>query len=251
MSIGIIALLALLQGLTEFLPVSSSGHLALAQVMLGLQNPEENLMVVVALHVGSLLAILVYFYRDFLLLFTERRREMWQLTVASIPAGVVGFLFLDQIEALFQSLSTICLLLMVNGIFLWMAEHFAGKSGSLGWWEILGIGCAQVAGMVPGISRSGSTIGTGLLLGVRPKDAVRFSFLLGAIAIGGAGMLQARKALSGQVELEWLPILLGVAVSFAVSLAAIRIVTLLAERKRLRWFAGYCIGLGLVVFVLA
>ncbi|MHC4607292.1 MAG: undecaprenyl-diphosphate phosphatase [Planctomycetota bacterium] len=255
MALLTIIVLAVLQGLTEFLPVSSSGHLVLAQTICGMEDPDQNLAVVVFLHLGSLLAILVYFFRDLLKLFTGRRRELAYLILGSVPAAAVGFAFGGDIKALFGAPLIVCAALVANGVFLWIAEMRAGSPGELNrWWKALAIGCAQVAGMVPGISRSGTTIGTALLLRTRADVAVRFSFFLGAIAVFGAGLYEARKAFGGQADLAALPIVIGVTVSFAVSLAAIRLVALLAERRKLRWFGIYCAGLGLaglVYFLLA
>lgn len=243
MGVGIILVLAVLQGLTEFLPVSSSGHLVLAQRFFHLEDPDQNLAVVIALHVGSLAAILIYYRRDFLRLFTDRRRETGYLLLGSIPAGIAGFTLLGAVAEFLTSPEVVCVALMVNGAFLWTAELAAKEPREFrSWWKALIVGAAQVAGLVPGISRSGSTIGTALLLRVRPPEAVRFSFFLGAIAIFGAGL---KSLLDGQGDAPILPIVVGVIVSFAVSLAAIRMVAVLAERRKLRWFGVYCAAVGL------
>lgn len=245
-----VLLLAVVQGLTEFLPVSSSGHLLLGQRLLGMEDPQENLTLSIFLHVGSLGAIVAYFFRDFLALLKDRRREILWVFIGSLPAVIVVLALKKGFGVDIDAILSIPLLagcaFLLNGVFLVLADRVKPSEKPVDGKRALGVGLAQVAGMLPGISRSGSTIGTGLFLGLSPREAVRFSFFLGAVAIFGAAVLKTGELMKNQVELDFLPILLGVIVSFAVSLGAIRVVTLLAERRKLRWFGLYCIGLGLV-----
>ena len=246
MLIGVVLVLAVVQGLTEFLPVSSSGHLVLAGALFGLEDPEQNLAVAVSLHLGSVAAIVAYFFRDFLKLFRSWK-EIVLLGVATIPAAVAWLLLGTWLKEAFGRPDLVGLALVGNGIFLLGMERFRAGPG-MSWWKAAAIGAAQAVAMIPGISRSGWTIGAGLMLGLKPADAVRFSFLLGAIAILGATAATIPDV--GQADLAVMPMILGVAVSFLVSLAAIRVVALLAERRRLGWFGLYCIAAGLLSFAL-
>lgn len=252
MSTLTIVVLGIVQGLTEFLPISSSGHLVLAETLFGMHNPKENLTVTVALHLGSLFAILLYYFRDFLRLLTDRRRELGLLMVGSIPAAVVGVLFEKEIEETFASPVLNSVTFILNGLFLWWMERQSrAGEGEVTLKGSFVIGAAQAVAILPAISRSGMTIGTAVLQGVKPAEAVRFSFFLGAIAIGGAQVLKAREAFGGQGTLPTSTILLGVGVSLVVSLLSIGIVRLLAERRWFRWFGVYCVvvGVGSLPFV--
>jgi undecaprenyl-diphosphatase len=250
MPLAFVAILAVVQGLTEFLPVSSKTHLLFARHFLG---REPDLFFDITLHVGSLLAILAYYRRRWAELFRERRREAGLLAVGSLPAVVTAVLFKTRIEALYADLRVASGLLVVTGLFLWAAERLGRERFGLAeapWGRAFLIGAAQACALLPGISRSGSTIGAGYLVGLRREESVRFSFFLGAVAIAGALAFKGRDVLRGEGEFHALPILVGVAITFGVSLVAIRAVEILSLKGRLSLFAAYCAAAGAAGLVL-
>jgi undecaprenyl-diphosphatase len=215
------ALLGVVQGLTEFLPVSSSAHLILARVFFGFDAQKFGLPFDVAIHIGTLLAVVVYFQRDLLSMMqsvpqlfhpgaanagqavaidrqdvrpgAEGARLIWMLVVGSIPAVVVGFLFSGAIEARLRTPVVTAVTLSVGAAGLLAAERMGAQrrnEESLTLAEGFFIGCAQAAALVPGVSRSGATLTVALLLGLRRAEAARFTFLLGIIAILGAAVLK-------------------------------------------------------------
>jgi undecaprenyl-diphosphatase len=249
-----VLILAVVQGLTEFLPVSSKTHLLFAQALLGMKEPD--LFLIVALHAGSLAAILLYYRRAWLDLLKDRRREIPRLVLGTVPA-VAAVLFLkERLEPLYGNLALASGLLILNGAFLFLSEWMGReREGVLEapLWKALAVGLAQACALLPGISRSGSTIGTACLLGFRRGEAVRFSFFLGAVAISGALAFKGRDLLKGEGTAASLPILLGVVAAFAVSLAAIKLVENLSLRGKLSVCALYCalVGTGGLVYYFA
>lgn len=246
MSFTLILILAVIQGLTEFLPVSSKTHLQIAQHFMG---REPDLALTIVLHAGSLAAILVYYRRAWLELLKSTRREILLLAIGALPAVATGLALKKHLEHLYGTALLLgATLLIVNGLFLLVADRLGREKHTLAdlpAWKALVIGFAQAAALLPGISRSGSTIGAGYLVGLRRADAIRFSFFLGAILIAGALALMAKKLMEGQAGFAPVPILLGVIVSFAVSLAAIRVVEILSPKGRFALFAAYCAAAGI------
>ncbi len=183
MSIFEAIFLGVVQGVTEFLPISSSGHLIVAETLLGL-HVDGLKDFDVALHVGTLLAILVYFRKDLL------HFKWWPwLILGSIPAALVGFTLEDQIDALFRGASSVAIMMIIVGLLFFIPQRHEDRP--LTWWRALLMGCGQAVAIIPGVSRSGASIFTGMQLGLKREEAARFSFLLGSIAIGGAGLLKA------------------------------------------------------------
>lgn len=251
LSIPQVLLLAVVQGLTEFLPVSSKTHLLFARHFM---DREPDLFFDIMLHVGSLLAIVLYYRRAWFDLLRERRREIPLLALASLPAVAAALLFKKQVEGLYSNLPLASGLLLATAAWLFLAERLGREKHGIEQapaWKILLIGIAQAFALLPGISRSGSTIGMGYLGGLRRADAVRFSFFLGAIAILGALVFKGRDALRGEAPFHAVPIVIGVSVTFAVSLAAIKMVEILSLKGKFSLFALYCAvagGAGLVYF---
>jgi undecaprenyl-diphosphatase len=237
------------QGLTEWLPVSSSGHLVLAEKLLGY---EGGLFFDVALHFGTLMAVFVYFGREITEIIEELLKGRWRsdkgrlgiyVLIATIPAGIVGFLFKGVFESVFQSLLVTGLGFMVTGLFLFISSFDFRKEGKIGVKESIGIGVAQVFSLFPGVSRSGTTMGIGLIFGLKEKDAIKFSFLMSIPIIFGANVLTiGNRTLPS--DLIWATL-----VSFIVGLGAIHLFYrfILTDKKRLRWFGGYALALGLIV----
>ena len=265
MGIGEALVYGVVQGLTEFLPVSSSGHLVLARELLG-GSDEPALELVVLVHAGSLVVILAYFWRDIVSLLTTRRRLIGWLLVGSVPAAAVYKLFQGPVEAAFQEPLLVGLALLVTGTVLLVTERLASDRRSLDevtWLDAVVVGLAQALALFPGISRSGMTIGSGLARGLNRRSAVTFAFLLGAIAIGGGTLLKAKEIVDGAskptpavergeagaapaegASTHWGPAAAAFAASAVVSLGALAALAFVVRRKRLAGFAIYCYAVG-------
>ena len=242
--------LGALQGVTEFLPISSSGHLVLAQELLKIKEPP--LPFVVLLHAGSLLAILLYFRREIVSVFTTRRHLIVPLIIGTIPAGLGYLLLKKRLEAMFENPVGVGVGLLVTGTVLIAAERLATDRRSLdevrgedGFW----IGIAQTIALVPGISRCGMTVGAGLASGFERAAAVAFAFLLGLVAIGGATVAKLKDIAAMGSEAGWGALAAGFVASAIVSLGALVLLTVVVNRKRLAWFAIYCYAVGVAVLL--
>lgn len=233
-------ILGIVQGITEFLPISSSGHLIIAETLLGL-HVDELKDFDITLHVGTLLAILVYFRRD---LFNFK---LWPfLILGSVPAALVGFLLEDQIDALFRSAQSVGVVLLLVGLLFFIPQR--NNNRPLTWWRALLIGSAQACAIVPGVSHSGSTLFTGMQLGMKREEAARFSFLLGAIAIAGAGLLKALDA--EQLQLDPMVLGAGFISAFVSSLLAVTWLMKFLQKNSLSSFGVYRVIVGLILILL-
>ncbi len=244
------ALLGLIQGLTEFLPVSSSGHLVIAETLMG--NVDEGIVFEVAVHVGTLLAILVYYRARVaeLILGTIRRDAeslayVGKLVIATLPAVVVGLTVKDQIEALFSHAWIAGAALLVTGCILLTTRKTIDRATleAPTYLHALVIGCAQVVAITPGISRSGTTVAVGLLLGIRALAATEFSFLMGVAAIAGAAVLQVPELMEASNE-SLAAFAVGGAVAAISGLGAIALFVRLLRSQRFHVFAWYCFAAG-------
>ena len=254
-------ILGLVQGLTEFIPVSSSGHLVLLHQALGIT--ENGLMFDVALHIGTLLALIIYFYKDIWLLFlgimgeNEYKRVAWLIVMATIPAVITGMLLQDSAESAFRSVRLVAINLIVVALIMLTAEWFARRYKhktllqKIRWPQALAIGIAQGAAIVPGISRSGSTITTGLFVGVDRVAATRFSFLLGIPITAGAivKVLASDEAIH-MVGSESGVFIVGIITALLSGLFAIKFLLKFLSKHTLAAFAYYRIALGLVVLAI-
>ncbi len=252
--------LGALQGATEFLPVSSSGHLVVGQTLLGLEIPGVQFEVV--LHVATLISVLVM-YRSRLieLLYGALRRDgdAWRyvglLAVATIPAAVVGLFFLDAIEGLFESPFVPATAFLVTGAILWSTRRVLGREDwkKPGWGVALLIGLAQAFALVPGISRSGTTVAMALWLGMAAKEAAAFSFLMAIPAIVGAALIQIPDVASQGLTLSGTALAAGSVVAAITGVLAIKAFVVLLERKTFHRFAIYCWALGtaFLIYLLA
>lgn len=232
-------ILGLVQGITEFLPVSSSGHLIITETLLGL-HVDSLKDFDITLHVGTLLAILIYF-RNTLLNF-----KLWPyLILGSIPAATVGLLFENQIDALFRSAQSVGFILILVGLLFFIPQRQNNKP--ITWWRALLIGCAQAVAIIPGVSRSGSTLFTGMQLGMKREEAAEFSFLLGSIAIAGAGLLKALDA--EKLELEPFLLIAGFVSAFISSLLAVTWLMKFLKNNSLSVFGIYRVFLGVLIIL--
>jgi len=259
-------LLGLLQGATEFIPISSSGHLVLVPWLLGW--PEPGLAFDTMVHWGTLLAVGGYFWRDLALLARAwlrgwrarswpdpQGRLAWLILLGTLPAVALGLLFEEWFEALFSAPAAVAGFLLVTGVLLMVGERLGRRERGeeeLGWQDALLIGLGQAAAIAPGISRSGATMAAGLFKGLRREAAARFTFLLATPVILGAGLLQlAKLALSGQGEGQWLTLALGFATAAASGYLCIRFLLGYLRRRSLYPFALYCCAAGLVALAVS
>lgn len=250
-----IVIMAVAQGVAEFLPVSSSGHLLVLGNWFGFDG-EKNLMLNVMLHAGTLLAILVFYFRNILniLLQRERRRLIWLVMIGSVPAAIVGFglkasgldekIFSQPWIAAVGFVITGTLLLTVFGVKKSADGTDQGIDiEKLSWKQAFLIGCAQALAITPGISRSGSTISAAVLSGMKKSDAAEFSFLLAIPAIGGASLLEVVKIFKAPADAvpagEWAALSVGFIVSAVVGYAALAGLIAMLKKGRLGWFAFY------------
>lgn len=263
----------LLQGLTEFLPVSSSGHLALAHHFFGLENPETTLVFDILLHLSTLFVVLVVYRRDIFSLvpaafgvcgkvlrgklrfsaYTETERMVVLLVAATLPMAAAIFLK-DSVEMLALYPRVIGAILLINGILLLFADFFARRSGDvlLKPAGALGIGIFQLAAIVPGLSRSGSTISGGLLFGLSRENAVKFSFLMSIPAVLGANIANVPQALNVVLSRETIVCyLVGMAAALVSGFLAMKLLRYLSQKKRFGFFAYYCMALGVLTMLFA
>ncbi len=244
-----IVILAIVQGIAEFLPISSSGHLVLIGRLLG--NTSESPALEIILHAGTLGSILVVYWRRILQLLTSDRWVIPLLIVGTLPAVVVGLPIKLFAEPLLKGpLLTGCMLLVTAAILLALRRLRRGERqyGELNVWQALTIGCFQACAILPGLSRSGSTIFGGRWVGLRGPDAVTFSFLLAIPALCGATVLAIRDLRDqGTSSQDVAVLVLGAGISFSVGIFALRWLMRWSQKDRLDWFAWWCGPLGLVV----
>ena len=243
----------LIQGLTEFLPISSSGHLVLVPALLG-QDPPD-LATSAMLHMGTLLAVLIYFRREVVevLTFTEKgRRLLLLLLVGTIPAAVLGLTLNSQFEGLNERPRGIAVALFITGVVLFSTRWIRRGSRTAAeatYKDTILIGLGQAVALIPGVSRSGSTISTGLLRGFSDAEAARYSFLLGIPAIAGAGVFEGKDLLDSGSSVG-VEIFLGVAVAAISGYVAIAFLLRLIGRTGLSPFGLYCMVAATVAFIL-
>jgi undecaprenyl-diphosphatase len=243
------ALLGIIQGLTEFLPVSSSGHLELAKFFLGdTSAAEESLLMTIVLHAATALSTIVIFRKDIMEIFrglfafenNEASRFSLKIIISMIPAAIVGLLFEDAIEQLFaQQIPLVAGMLVVTGLLLFLADRAKTTGKEVGWSHALIIGIAQAIAIIPGISRSGATISTSVLLGIDREKAARFSFLMVVPLILGK---IAKDVLDGDFAEtpNLLPLMVGFTAAFITGLFACHWMIKLVKNSQLSYFAIYC-----------
>lgn len=244
--------LGLVQGLTEFLPISSSGHLVLAENLLGFQSP--GLYFEVGLHLATLLSVFIAYgprIRALLHGLISREGESWRyaglLLLASVPAGLAGVFFRDFFERSFQSGVSLGIQFLITAVILWLTRPALRRATrtEVTMAAALAMGLGQAFAILPAISRSGATIAAGLWSGIAPAPAAEFSFLMSIIVIAGSGLLEARHIPAGTDLLS--P---GFVVAFVAALVsgiwAIRFLVALLRSQRFHWFAWYCAVIGVL-----
>jgi len=248
-------ILGVVQGLTEFLPVSSSGHLQLANEILGTDlNPESNLTFSLTLHAATVLSTIVILWAEiwkllkgiFSRTFTAEQAYVLKIVISMIPVGIVGIFFKDYIEAAFSSIAVVGVMLLVTAALLTFAYYAKPRQKeSLSYRDAFIIGLAQAVAVLPGLSRSGSTIATGLLLGNKKESVAQFSFLMVLPPILGNALLDCLKGDFGG-GVETLPLVAGFVTAFITGCIACKWMIDIVKRGKLIWFAIYCAIAGVV-----
>jgi undecaprenyl-diphosphatase len=243
--------LGIVQGLTEFLPVSSSGHLVLFQKWFGFQEPA--LMFDTFLHIATLLALVLFFGKRLL---SFSFKDWFMVGIATIPAVLAGVFFKDQIEALFANDKWLGLELMITGLINFYTDYRLNSlaiektSDQINWWQSLSVGVAQAIAIIPGISRSGSTVAGAVSLGVSREKAFDFSFLVAIPALLGAAVLQGKDILEvGVGQINWGLWCAGGLAALITGFLSLRLLKYMMLRAKFEWFGWYCLVLGAVVMI--
>jgi len=265
-------LLGIVQGLTEFLPVSSSGHLMIFRELLG-ADAEGFLDFTVTVHFATVLSTVVVFWSAiwnllkgfFRFRYNDETDYVLKLLVSVIPVGIVGFMFKDKVEAFFgDDLTTVGVGLCITALLLWLSDFLAGRRSivkesqarnGISYWQALLVGVGQAFAVAPGVSRSGTTIATGLLSGVRRDVMAQFSFLMVLIPIVGEQLLDLLKVATGEVSfgdgVGPVALALGFIFAFISGLFACKVMIALVRKARLGWFSLYCVLVAILIFIFA
>lgn len=252
-------ILGLIQGLTEFLPVSSSGHLEIGKYIFGVDT-EGSFAFSVAVHGATVLSTIVVFRSELLKLirgalklrYNDETEYLMKIGLSMVPVFVVGIFFKDKIEKLFTGdVRFVGSMLIVTSVMLISTGFFRKRSGSIGWVDAIVIGIAQAVAVIPGISRSGATISTGIVLGKDRAAIARFSFLMVLLPVIGANLLEL---FSGEMNsgetVSLLPLVSGFLAAFVSGYLACRWMISIVRRGKLYWFGIYCLLAGIVSLVL-
>lgn len=254
-------ILGIIQGLTEYLPVSSSGHLTIASTFFGI-NGEDSLMFTVAVHVATVLATLVMLWREidwilkglFKFEMNDETKYALNILVSMIPVGIVGLFFKDKVEEAFGSgLLIVGVMLMVTAVLLIFSYYARPRQKEhLSLWDAFVIGVAQACAVLPGLSRSGSTIATGLMLGNKKEMLAQFSFLMVIPPILGEALLDVLKAVKGEAvmgDIETFPLCVGFLAAFLSGCFACKLMINVVKKGKLVYFGVYCAIVGLTILI--
>ena len=273
-------LLGLIQGLTEFLPVSSSGHLEIGKVLLGVETTDD-LLFTTMVHAATVLSTIVVFRKqiwDLLsgffgglkglkvengaLVCNDQTDYLLKMVVSMIPVFVVGVFFKDQVESLFGSITVVGVALVMTALLLFFSDY-ASRPGhksifpentyrnGISYWQALAVGLGQAFAVIPGLSRSGTTISTGLICGVKREVMAQFSFLMVLVPILGETFLEIVGGEFGASSVGALPLVLGFVSAFVSGLFACKVMIALVKKARLSWFALYCLIAAAAIFIFA
>lgn len=273
-------LLGLIQGLTEFLPVSSSGHLEIGKVLLGVETTDD-LLFTTMVHAATVLSTIVVFRKQIwdllkgffcglkdlrvdkgVLVCNEQTDYLLKMVVSMIPVFVVGVFFKDQVESLFGSITVVGVALVMTALLLFFSDY-ASRPGhksifpentyrnGISYWQAFAIGLGQAFAVIPGLSRSGTTISTGLICGVKREVMAQFSFLMVLVPILGETLLELVGGEFGASSVGALPLVLGFVSAFVSGLFACKVMIALVKRARLSWFALYCLLAAAAIFIFA
>ena len=257
-------ILGIVQGATEFLPVSSSGHLVLGSHILGFQ--EQGIVFEVLLHLGTLVSVVAVFRRELATMATVpflwilnrlddegRHYLFWDLyvVVATVPAVFVGLFYQEQIENMFTSVTLVCFKLIVTGLMMITARFIPDRGRPVSGPRAFLMGCGQAFAVMPGISRSGTTIFCGMLLGINRETAARFSFIMSIPAILGASVLNFREVVAHPPDSDALVVYAAGTIAAALTgYLAIKLLLDIIKKNRLQWFGYYCLVVAAVGLLL-
>tara|TARA_B110000014_G_scaffold26968_1_gene17117 strand:+ start:694 stop:1458 length:765 start_codon:yes stop_codon:yes gene_type:complete len=244
--------LGVIQGITEFLPISSSGHLVLGQALLGIVLPGNEFEVIT--HLGTLLSVFCFFWTDIIKLFTgirdiKTQKYILYLTVATIPAVVVGLTSKSFISVLFESIKMVSISLIFTGLILFLSQKLIQRFETMTIKKGLLIGLSQAIAIIPGISRSGMTISMGLALGISGKEAAKFSFLLAIPSITGAGILTLMDTSFSTITIPESSLIAAFLSSFIIGYLSLKWLFGLLESGKFHLFGYYCILIGILTLV--
>ena len=244
-------ILGIIQGLTEFLPISSSGHLVLVQEILGLELPGNDFEIL--LHLGTLCSILVVFFKDIKNIFLtvsskETQRFILMIIIGTLPALVIGLGLKDLIAELFDNLLVVGFALIFTGLTLISSFYFNRQKNEYSIARSFLIGIAQAVAIIPGISRSGMTISCALLLGLDSKQAAKFSFLLAIPVIGGAGILMVTDIETAS-SIDFSTLMGGLFSSFFIGVVALKWLLAWLEDGKFHYFGIYCLLIGIITVI--
>ena len=256
-------ILGIVQGLTEYLPVSSSGHLAIGQALFGMQDGEDNLMFTIAVHVATILSTLVVLWKEiswivkgvFEFKMNSETKYFLNILVSMIPVGIVGVFFKDEVEEIFGSglLIVGCCLLLTAALLIFSYYARPRQKEQISWKDALVIGIAQACAVLPGLSRSGSTIATGLMLGNKKEKLAQFSFLMVIPPILGEALLDVMKAVRGEAvmgNIGTIPLIVGFVAAFFSGCLACKWMIDIVKRGKLIYFGIYCAIIGVITILL-
>lgn len=254
-------ILGLLQGLTEYLPVSSSGHLAIGSYLFGIDGA-DNLAFTVLVHVATVMSTLVILWSEIDWIFrglfkfemNAETKYAINIVISMIPVGIVGVFFKDTVEEIFGSglLIVGCMLLLTAALLTFSYYAKPRQKSRIGWRDALIIGIAQACAVMPGLSRSGSTIATGLLLGNKKENLAQFSFLMVIPPILGEALLDVMKAVKGETAfggIDALPLVVGFVAAFLSGCVACKWMINIVKRGKLVWFGVYCAVAGVATII--
>ena len=270
-------ILGCVQGLTEFLPVSSSGHLKIAESLLGVQN--EDLLFATVVHAATVLSTLVVFRKQIWDLLTgffkglggikiqngrlvcnDQTDYIFKILISMIPVFIVGVFFKDQVEALFSSIKVVGFALLATSLLLFFSDYASrftsvsarGNSrNGISYWQAFIVGLGQALAVIPGLSRSGTTISTGLICGVKREAMAQFSFLMVLIPILGETFLEIVGGKFGESSVGTTALIIGFVSAFLSGLLACKVMIALVKKARLSWFAIYCLIVAAAIFIFA
>lgn len=258
-------LMGIFQGLTEYLPVSSSGHLAIAGELLGVQDPDQIMSFTVAVHVATVLSTIVILWKEIIWIFkglfkwngklNNEQKYALNIIISMIPIGIVGVFFKDYIEEAFSGLMIVGCCLVVTSILLGFSFFAKPRTKeNISMVDAFVIGIAQAIAALPGLSRSGSTIGTGLILGDKKESLAQFSFLMAIPPILGMALLDVKDMMEVGVEeamqgISPLALAIGFVAAFITGCLACKIMISLVKKGKMIWFAAYCAVVGVAVII--
>jgi len=246
--------LGLIQGFTEFFPVSSSGHLVLFQDILGINGNSSTMMSFdIMLHVGTLIALLIVFWKEFLGLFKPPFNRLLMLVVATIPAALIGALFQDPITSFFGTGKWLPYFFLITAALLFTTESYSRRrplGTSVGWKQVGIMGIAQAIAVIPGLSRSGCTISAGILSGAEREKAAKFSFFMSIPVIAGAALVTvAHGGTSGMSDIGFTTLAAGMIAAAVSGFFALKLMLKVVKRNNYKWFVFYLVALSIFTFL--